>query len=109
MISKERIILGESINNGKNVFLHYDAETDSYLAFGKSAYYAYMAITPEVSYSEELQMPVARMDKGEVQLLQNNMMLVEHSHNRSIHLYTFQEIDEREYERWEKKLKHESV
>ncbi len=107
MIDKDRVLLGESVNSGHNVFLHYDAETDYYLAFGRSAYYATLFISPEVSFSDELQMPVARMDKGEVQLLQSHMMLIEHTHNRSIHFYAQRDIDQGEYERWAEKVKSE--
>ncbi len=104
MIDKKRVVLGESVNDGHNVFLHYDAETGCYLAFGHSAYYVAMFIHPKLSFSKELQLPVAQIDKGYVQLLQSNMMLIEHSHNHSFHLYTQQDIDNAEYERWVKRL-----
>ena len=54
-MDKDTITLQEAGNDGKSVFLYYDAMAGVYLAFGLSAYYTTMVTDPYMSYSEDMQ------------------------------------------------------
>ncbi len=56
-MDKDMILRNEAENDGRSVYLHYDEESGCYKAFGLSAYYADMAASPVLSFSEDLQMP----------------------------------------------------
>ena len=72
------IIEQEKGNDGQTVYLYYNKEKQCYEAFGLSAYYADHVASPELSYSEELQMPVADLNKQDVLDLRQSMEIVEH-------------------------------
>ena len=48
---KEQIQEEDATNDGESVFLHYDENTDCYLAYGHSAYYADMVTDAPLSFS----------------------------------------------------------
>ena len=64
-----KITLHEVGNDGRTIYLYYDDLAGLYLAFGLSAYYTTMVTEPYMSYSEELQMPVALLRREHILLL----------------------------------------
>ena len=62
-MDKNEIILKEQGNDGQSIFLFYDDMVGMYVAYGLSAYYTTMVVSPLLSYSEALKMPVALLDR----------------------------------------------
>lgn len=77
-MDKELIKQREAANDGQTVYLYYNKDKQYYEAFGLSAYYADHVASPELSYSEELQMPVAILNRKDVLDLRQSMEIVEH-------------------------------
>jgi len=106
-----KITLHEVGNDGRTIYLYYDDLAGLYLAFGLSAYYTTMVTEPYMSYSEELQMPVALLRREHVLLLRQSMRKVEHEPK---HFYRFemrQTVGEEGYQRWASKIreKHQRI
>ena len=106
-----KITLHEVGNDGRTIYLYYDDLAGLYLAFGLSAYYTTMVTEPYMSYSEELQMPVALLRREHVLLLRQSMRKVEHEPK---HFYRFemrQTVGEEGYSRWASKIreKHQRI
>jgi len=106
-----KITLHEVGNDGRTIYLYYDDLAGLYLAFGLSAYYTTMVTEPYMSYSEELQMPVALLRREHVLLLRQSMRKVEHEPK---HFYRFemrQPVGEEGYQRWASKIreKHQRI
>lgn len=106
-----KITLHEVGNDGKTVYLYYDDLAGLYLAFGLSAYYTTMVTEPYMSYSEELQMPVALLRREHILYLRQSLKKVEHEQKKS---YTFelkQPVGEAGYEKWAERIreKHLSI
>lgn len=94
----------EVANDGRSVFLYYDAMAGVYLAYGWSAYYTTMVTDPYLSYSEEMQMPVALLNREHVLYLRESLKKVEHEVR---HYYKFQmsrTVGDAGYERWAQKI-----
>lgn len=107
----DKITLHEAGNDGKTVYLYYDDLAGLYLAFGLSAYYTTMVTEPYMSYSEELQMPVALLRREHILYLRQSLKKVEHEQRKS---YTFElkfPVGEAGYDKWAQKIreKHERV
>ena len=77
-MEKAVIIEREATNDGQTVYLYYNTDKQCYEAFGLSAYYADHVASPVLSYSEELQMPVAVLNRGDVLDLRQSMEIQEH-------------------------------
>ena len=106
-----KITLHEVGNDGKTVYLYYDDLAGLYLAFGLSAYYTTMVTEPYMSYSEELQMPVALLRREHILYLRQSLKKVEHEQKKS---YTFElklPVGEAGYEKWAQRIreKHNSI
>ena len=106
-----KITLHEVGNDGKTVYLYYDDLAGLYLAFGLSAYYTTMVTEPYMSYSDELQMPVALLRREHILYLRQSLKTVEHTKKNS---YTFElknPVGEAGYEKWAQKIreKHNSI
>ena len=72
------ITLHEVGNDGKTIHLYYDDLAGLYLAFGLSAYYTTLVAEPYMSYSEQLQMPVALLRRTHVLALRQGLQKKEH-------------------------------
>ena len=77
-MDKNKIALSEAGNDGQSVFLYYDAMAGVYLAYGLSAYYTTMVTDPYMSYSEEMQMPVALLNRLQIKFLRQSVTKEEH-------------------------------
>lgn len=73
-----KITLHEVGNDGKTIHLYYDDLAGLYLAFGLSAYYTTLVAEPYMSYSEQLQMPVALLRRTHVLALRQGLQKKEH-------------------------------
>ena len=107
----EKITLHEAGNDGKTVFLYYDDLAGLYLAFGLSAYYTTMVTEPYMSYSEELQMPVALIRREHVLALRQSLKKVEHEQRKFYQFELKLPVGEAGYDRWAQKIreKHERI
>ena len=110
-MDKNTIALQEGANDGQSIFLYYDAIAGVYLAFGLSAYYTTMVTDPYMSYSEEMQMPVALLRRNHVNDLRQGLKMVEHT-KKSFYWFKLRlPIGEAGYEKWAQKVlqKHQTV
>ncbi len=103
-MDKKVISLNEIGNDGKSVFLYYDTMAGMYLAFGLSAYYTTLVADPFMSYSEEMQMPVALLRREHILMLRQSMIKVEHEQKRFYHFETKRHVGEAGYEKWANKI-----
>ena len=105
MIDKDKITLHESGNDGRTLFLYYDSLAGLYLAFGLSAYYSTMVAEPYLSYSDELQMPVALLLREHILLLRQGLQKEAHEPK---HFYRFRmkaSVGDAGYDRWVRKIR----
>lgn len=105
------VILKETGNDGKSVFLYYDDLAGLYLAFGLSAYYTTMVTEPYMSYSEELQMPVALLRREHILYLRQSLKKVEHEQKKFYQFELKLPVGEAGYDKWAQKIreKHERI
>ena len=90
----------ETANDGQSIHLFFDETVGVYMAFGLSAYYSTMVVTPYVSFSKALQMPVALLRRGHINALRQSMTKLEHTPN-SYYLFRMrQKVGDAGYERW---------
>ena len=110
-MNKNEITLREVENDGKSVFLYYDNMSGMYLAYGLSAYYTTMVTEPYMSYSEEMQMPVALLRREHVLYLRQSLIKVEHIVKDFYHFQLRNTIGEAGYDRWAQCIlkKHQQV
>lgn len=101
-MDKNEIKLREVGNDGKSVFLYYDVMAGRYLAFGLSAYYTTMVTEPYMSYSEEMQMPVALLDRLQIKFLRQSLTKVEHQPQAYYRFRLRSKVGTAGYERWMK-------
>ena len=106
-----KITLHEAGNDGKTVYLYYDDLAGLYLAFGLSAYYTTMVTEPYMSYSEELQMPVALLRREHILYLRQSLNKVEHEQKKFYQFELKLPVGEAGYEKWAQKIreKHNSI
>ena len=98
-------------NDGKTIFLYYDDLAGMYLAFGLSAYYTTMVTEPYMSYSEELQMPVALLRREHILYLRQSLKKTEHKVKEYYRFEMKLPVGEAGYDRWAQKIreKHERI
>lgn len=104
-MDKNTITLQEIGNDGKSVFLYYDDMAGVYLAYGLSAYYTTLVTEPYMSYSDEMQMPVALLRREHILYLRQSLTKVEHMVK---HYYYFQlrsTVGEAGYDRWAQNIR----
>ena len=110
-MDKNTITLQEVGNDGKSVFLYYDSMAGVYLAYGLSAYYTTMVTDPYMSYSEEMQMPVALLRRNHINALRQSLQKVEHTEKNYYFFQLRQTVGEEGYVKWAQKMleKHLSI
>lgn len=102
-MDKELIMQLEAANDGRSVFLFYDDMVGLYVAFGQSAYYTTLVTDPFLSFSDELQMPVALLRRNHILSLRQSMKKVEHRPQAFYRFETKHEVGKAGYEKWEQK------
>lgn len=110
-MNKDAITTNELANDGQSIFLYYDAMAGVYLAFGLSAYYTTMVTEPYMSFSEEMQMPVALLRREHILYLRQSVKKVEHELREFYHFELKSVIGEEGYEKWAQKIRlaHERI
>jgi len=98
-------------NDGQTVFLYYDDMAGLYLAYGLSAYYTTLVTDPYMSYSEEMQMPVALLRREHVLYLRQGLKKVEHRQKTFYRFELKQLVGDEGYSRWAQKIRsaHERI
>ena len=100
MINKEKISIREAQNDGQSVYLYYDETIGCFLAFGHSAFYVDHVVSPRISYSEKLMMPVAILTRQEILELRQSMRVVEHTPKDYYHLQAKAYMGDAGYDKW---------
>ncbi len=108
MMNDEYIYMQELLNDGQSVYLHYNDMLGLYVAYGLSAYYADMCSTPEVSYSDSMQMPVALLNRHCVFDLKCLMLQVSHTPQVDYHFHAREMIGKLGYDRWAQRINIQS-
>lgn len=103
-MDKSVIFQKEKENDGQSVYLHYDAMAGVYLAYGLSAYYTTMVTDPYMSYSEEMQMPVALLRRNHINDLRQTLKKVEHTRKCFYRFELRLPVGEDGYEKWAQKV-----
>lgn len=99
-MDKNEITLREVGNDGRSVFLYYDAMAGVYLAYGLSAYYTTMVTEPYMSYSEEMQMPVALLRREHINQMRQSLKKLEHTVKNFYRFQLRSTIGEAGYDKW---------
>ena len=99
-MDKEKIAQQEAANDGQTINLYYDEMVGVYLAFGLSAYYVTMAASPHITFSDALQLPVALLRKGHVNLLRQAFEKVEHTQKSYYRFRLRTKVGSVGYQRW---------
>ena len=110
-MDKNQITLNEAGNDGKTVFLYYDDMAGLYLAYGLSAYYTTLVTDPYMSYSDELQMPVALLRRDHILLLRQSLKKVDHEQKKSYQFEMRTPVGDEGYAKWAQKIRsvHERI
>lgn len=110
-MSKDEITLGEVGNDGKSVFLYYDDMAGLYVAYGLSAYYTTLVTEPYMSYSDDMQMPVALLRREHILYLRQSLKKVEHQQKHFYHFELRNVLGEEGYSKWAQKIRsrHEQI
>lgn len=93
----------EAANDGQTIYLYYDELVGVYLAFGLSAYYVTMVASPFITFSNSLQLPVALLRKGHVNLLRQAFVKLEHTQSSFYKFRMRTKVGDVGYQRWLKK------
>ena len=110
-MDKEMIAMQEEANDGQTVYLYYDTMAGVYLAYGLSAYYTTLVTDPYMSYSEEMEMPVALLRRNHVNDLRQGMTKVEHTVKSFYRFQLTYRLGKEGYDKWAQKIlkKHLTV
>lgn len=100
MTEKDFILEKESVNDGQTVYLFYDERCGMYTAFGWSAFYTTMVVDPLISYSDELQMPVALIKRGLIKNLRQSLTKVAHEEKKFYVFRLKRKIGDAGYQKW---------
>ena len=103
-MDKERISLQEVANDGQTVNLYYDEMVGMYAAYGLSAYYTTLVSDPYMSFSEEMQLPVALLRRENILYLRQSLTRVEHQPKAFYKFRMRLPIGEAGYQKWEEKI-----
>ena len=104
-MDKNQITLQEVGNDGQSIFLYYDDMAGLYLAYGLSAYYTTLVTEPYMSYSDDMQMPVALLRREHILYLRQSLKKVAHSQHSFYQFQTRTQIGEEGYAKWAQKIK----
>ena len=104
-MNKELIKRREAENDGQTVYLYYNTDKQCYEAFGLSAFYADHVASPVFSYSDELQMPVAILNKMDVLDLRQSMEIKEHEAFSYYRLLARAFMGTEGYDKWVAKIR----
>ena len=92
----------ETANDGQTIHLFYDDMVGLYLAFGLSAYYTTMILSPFVSFSDVLEMPVVLLNRVEIKILRQSVTKVEHQPQAYYRFRLRTKVGTAGYQRWQR-------
>lgn len=104
-MDKDGIALREVTNDGQSIFLYYDSMTGLYTAYGLSAYYTTLVTEPNMSYSDEMQMPVALLNRRHILSLRQSLEIMEHQLKFYYRFKLKTVVGEAGYAKWAGKLR----
>ena len=104
-MDKEKILQQEKANDGQSVYLHFDEMVGLFVAYGLSAYYTTMVTDPFMSFSDELQLPVALLRREHIIYLRQSLIKVEHTPHMYYQFRTRMPIGDAGYAKWAAKIK----
>ena len=99
-MDRELIMQQEAANDGQTINLYYDDMVGMYVAYGLSAYYATMVVSPLLSYSEALKMPVALLGRLQIKILRQSVTKLEHQPQSYYRFRLRTKVGEAGYKRW---------
>ena len=100
MTEKDVILEKEAANDGQSIYLFYNEWYGMYTAFGWSAFYTTMVVDPLISYSGELQMPVALIERSLIKILRQSMTKVAHEEKKYYVFKLKRMIGDAGYQKW---------
>lgn len=100
----EDILYRESKNDGQTVHLYYNRQIGMYTAYGLSAFYADHVSSSILSYSDNLQLPVALLNRRDVLGLRQSMTVKEHESFSYYRLMAKEPMGTEGYENWLAKI-----
>lgn len=105
-MNRELVLINENIESSQHVHLYFDNEVGFYVAYGMSAYLICRVVDPVCSYSTALQMPVALLNRAQINTCRRSLVKLEHTE----HVYykfqmNFSMPKDKNYENWVEKLK----
>lgn len=92
----------ESANDGQTINLYYDDMAGFYVAYGLSAYYVTMVVSPYMSYSLTLKMPVALLNRKDIIYLRQSVTKLEHTPKTYYRFRLRAKVGTAGYDRWMK-------
>lgn len=99
------ISMNEIANDGKTIHVYFDGMTGFFTAYGLSAFYADHVVSPILSYSADMQMPVALMTRNDIKELRQSCKLIESQGDDYCRLETKQVLGEDGYQKWAERLR----
>ena len=110
-MDKEKILLQEKANDGQSVYLYYNEMIGLYVAYGLSAYFTTLVTDPFMSFSEEMQLPVALLRRSHILYLRQSLVKLEHIQHEYYKFRTRNPIGDAGYAKWAEKIKtkHQGV
>lgn len=108
-MDKDGITLREVTNDGQSIFLYYDTMAGVYTAYGLSAYYTTLVTDPNMSYSEEMQMPVVLLGRTHILCLRQSLEIVEHQLKLYYRFKLKTAVGEAGYAKWASKLRQQHM
>lgn len=103
-MEKDLITQQEAKNDGKTIYLYYNDEIGLYVAFGLSAYYTTMVTEPILSYSDELNTPVAMLRRKHILSLRQSLTKVEHQPKQYYQFRLRNHVGDAGYLKWKVSL-----
>lgn len=103
-VDKDTVKIKEEANDGRSIYLYYDAMAGMYLAYGLSAYYTTLVTDPYMSYSEVLEMPVALLRREQILYLRQSLKKVEHEVKQYYQFQMRAVIGDSGYDRWARNI-----
>ena len=97
--------MNEVDNNGRTIHLYFNTEIGLYVAYGFSAFFAAHIVDVITAFSEDLQMPVALMRKGDVEELKLSTIKHRHDHHEYYRLEMRVPFGLDDYNRWANSVK----
>ena len=113
MVSEDMIVRNEVMNDGSSIHLYFSKMFKAYVAYGYSAFIAVQngmilnAEPLEEGYSEELQMPMVKVNQKQLALISDKCMEMKDASDDKdyLHLQSYIPFDERKYSEWAERLR----